>query len=267
MIAYGFPGLTLASEFDLVEQIGADVVEFLPNWSAFPSSHEAKNQAADRGIRVHSTHGCWGGQTIKAQRVDLGAADPATHRGSIDDLKRCIDWLEEVGGTCLVIHPGGLSQPDETEVRRSALRDGLNELAEHASEGNTILCVENMPPGVWPGSRMESLHDLVVELGHPRVSLALDTGHARLVSAPEEETRAAGPRLRTTHVHDNDGRRDLHLPPGEGIVDWAAWGASLDEIGYTGPILLECIRELRRHPEKITPAFFEILDRLTGRVV
>ena len=59
---------------------------------------------------------------------------------------------------------------------------------------------------------------------------------------------AAGSLLATTHVHDNDGRQDTHLPPGYGTVDWREWGVALDRIGYGGPILLECIRHIRHHP-------------------
>ena len=104
-----------------------------------------------------------------------------------------------------------------------------------------------MPPGVYPGSRMADLAELLRELDHPRLALALDTGHANL----DRRRRRGDPRGRalcsaTTHVHDNNGRQDAHEPPGHGTIDWPAWGRALDAIGYTGPIMLECIRHLRR---------------------
>ena len=55
-----------------------------------------------------------------------------------------------------------------------------------------IVCVENMPPGVHPGSRMAELAEILVELDHPHLGLALDTGHANLTASPAEETLAAG---------------------------------------------------------------------------
>jgi sugar phosphate isomerase/epimerase len=200
-------------------------------------------------LTIHSAHGCWGARTIRAARVDLGATDPETHRASIDDLKRCADWLAEAGGTCLVVHPGGLSDPADRAGRRSALARGLLELAEHVDRpGSRVrICVENMPPGVHPGSRMADLAGLLRELAHPRLGLALDTGHANLTFGVAEETRSAGNLLATTHVHDNNGRQDAHEPPGLGTIDWPAWGRDLDAIGYTGPIMLECIRALRHN--------------------
>ena len=87
-----------------------------------------------------------------------------------------------------------------------------------------MICVENMPPGVHPGSRMADLAALLVELAEPGLALALDTGHANLGEGVVHETVAAGSLLATTHVHDNNGRQDSHLPPGHGTIDWAAWG-------------------------------------------
>ena len=264
MIAYGYPGVELEDELLLARRIGASVLEILPAWSAYPDPRVARISAADRGFAIHSAHGCWGGQTITAARVDLGSTDRTTHRESIDDLKRCIDWIDAAGGTHLVIHPGGLSDPDDLHIRRNALKSSLRELADHAEQGSTILCVENMPPGVWPGSRMVDLAAILDEIDLPRLALALDTGHAQIAANLADETRAAGRRLATTHVHDNDGRRDLHNPPGEGTVDWIAWKRALDEVDYQGPILLECIRLLRQHPEKINDRLFEILGLLTS---
>jgi sugar phosphate isomerase/epimerase len=261
MVTYGYPGIELADELDLAIRIGASVLEILPEWSHLPDPALVRRQSADRGLSIHSAHGCWGGRTIRARRVDLGSLDPSTHRESIDDLKGCVDWLAEAGGKYLVVHPGGLSLPEESLARRHKLATGLCELAEHARGSGVIACVENMPPGVYPGSRMADLAELLREFDHPNLALALDTGHANLTASPAEETLAAGPLLSTTHVHDNNGRQDSHEPPGHGSIDWPEWGRSLEKISYRGPILLECIRFLRHNPSSLKP---EVLAALAG---
>ena len=253
MIAYGFPRLSLQSELDLAEHLGADVVEILPDWRVFPDPLELRKIADDRGMAVWSAHGCWGGQTIAASRVDLGSTDPVVWGESVDDLRRCIDWLEAAGGTHLVVHPGGLSFPAEAAPRRDCLARGLSRLAEHVEGGRIVVCVENMPPGVHPGSRMQDLFDLLVELDHPGLGLALDTGHAHIASSLPEETLAAGRLLATTHVHDNDGCQDTHDPPGTGSIDWDGWALALDLIDYQKPVMLECIRHIRANPASFRP--------------
>lgn len=259
MVAYGFEGLALDEELRLATSFGATVLEIFPEWKSEPDPRWLHSRIADSGFSIHSAHGCWGGQTIRANRVDLGRPDSRIRQESLDDLRRCIDWLSEAGGTCLVVHPGGLSAPEDAEVRRGVLASGLAVLGDHARGSGVVVCVENMPPGVYPGSRMADLAGLVAELGHDRIALALDTGHAHISLDPATETRAAGRWLRTTHVHDNDGRQDTHHPPGLGTIDWDAWATSLDEVGYEGPIMLECIRYLRKDPAS---ARKDLLDRL-----
>jgi sugar phosphate isomerase/epimerase len=265
MVTYGFTAIDLAAELSLARRLGASVLEILPDWRALPDPGLLHRRVAEVGLAIHSAHGCWGGQAIRASRVDLGELNPVGHRTAVDDLKQCVDWLAAAGGTYLVVHPGGLSEAAEAPARRDALARGLVALAEHTSGTGVVLCVENMPPGVHPGSRMADLFALVAELDRPELALALDTGHAHITATAASETHAAGRLLRTTHVHDNDGRQDAHLPPGLGTLDWSAWLQALDAIAYRGPIMLECIRHLRNIPESLTGELRGLLGRLTGR--
>ena len=264
MVVYGYTDRAFATELSIARRLGAQTLEILPEWRNYPDPRILRDLVQDADLATHSAHGCWGGQSIQADRVDLGQTDPLARRASVDDLKRCIDWLKEAGGTCLVVHPGGLSAPEDCESRRAALARSLLELVEHARGTGIILCVENMPPGVFPGSRMADLFDLVAELDQPELALVLDTGHAHITADAASETLAAGSRLRSTHVHDNNGRQDTHLPPGHGTVDWNAWRGALDRIGYEGPIMLECIRHLRKEPECMNESLLALLDLLTG---
>jgi sugar phosphate isomerase/epimerase len=254
MVTYGYPDIDFEDDLRLARRIGASVLEILPMWRRLPDPGLVRAKAAEFGFTVHSAHGCWGGQSIQAERVDLGSVHSGTHRDSVDDLKRCIDWLNLAGGSFLVVHPGGLSIPEAQSERREALARGLIALADHAAGAGVVVCVENMPPGVYPGSRMADLAGLVKELDRAQLALALDTGHANITSSAFEETLAAGSILATTHVHDNDGRQDTHLPPGTGTVDWHNWRQSLDLVGYGGPITLECIRHLRKNFTDYKPA-------------
>ena len=253
MVTYGFPEIDFDDELSLATRIGASLLEILPHWGRPLDAVMARRQANDRGLLINSVHGCWGGRTIRARRVDLGSLDESAHVESVGDLQACIDWLAEAGGKYLVVHPGGLSDPEERAARYDALARGLLKLSDHAQMTKIVVCVENMPPGVYPGSHMAELAELLRELDRSNLALALDTGHAHLTASPAQETRAAGSLLATTHVHDNNGRQDAHEPPGLGTIDWPAWGLALDSIGYRGPILLECIRHLRQSPASWQP--------------
>jgi sugar phosphate isomerase/epimerase len=263
MVAYGFPAGDIADDLSIAKRLGATVLEILPDWRSFPDPETLRRRVMEAGLTVHSAHGCWGGQAIRAPRVDLADTDERTRLRSIDDLKRCVEWLGIAGGSCLVVHPGGLSESEHAEARRAALVRSLADLAGHAKGTGVVLCAENMPPGVHPGSRMHDIAAVVAELALVEVALTVDTGHANITSSAGEETLAAEGWLRTTHVHDNDGRQDTHLPPGMGTVDWNGWLAALDAIDYRGPVILECIRHLRREPDSISDALLALLKSLT----
>src|SRR4051794_18151813 len=98
MVAHGFAEIDIQAELALAHRLGAQVLEIFPEWRGEPDPRELKLRVADSGLAIHSAHGCWAGQTIRAQRVDLGQTDRRAHRESVDDLKRCVDWLRDAGG-------------------------------------------------------------------------------------------------------------------------------------------------------------------------
>ncbi len=123
MIAFGFPRGDVAVDLDLASRMGVSCLEILPDWGRRPDPLELLGRVRDSGLEVHSVHGCWGGQSIEAYRVDLASLDEAVWQASVDDLRRCLDWLNACEGRHLVVHPGGLSQPEDAEARSGRPED------------------------------------------------------------------------------------------------------------------------------------------------
>ncbi len=216
MVAYGFAEVDLEGDFDVARRLGAGVLEIFPDWRVLPDPRALRARVDDLGLAIHSAHGCWGGKSIRAARVDLGSPEAETHRESVEDLKRCVDWLHEVGGVCLVVHPGGLSDPAQTAPRRDALAGGLIALADHSRDTGVVLCVENMPPGVHPGSRMVDLAALITDLGRPELALRSTpaTPGSSPTPTPRPSPRApgSGPPMSTITT----AARTLTSPPARG---------------------------------------------------
>ncbi len=168
MVIYGFPERELDAELDIALGIGASVLEILPDWSRFPDPELVRNrgrQIGDSPSTVRTAAG-EGGPFVRPASTSDRPIPPFASE-SVDDLKACVDWLETAGGVCLVVHPGGLSIASDFSSRRDALAQGLIALARHATDTGVTICVENMPPGVHPGSRMADLADLLIELNDP----------------------------------------------------------------------------------------------------
>ena len=65
------------------------------------------------------------------------------------------------------------------------------------------------------------LLDIVEGVDDPRMRICLDVGHVNAISPKKvtEWIEALGPQIRHFHLHNNDGRRDLHAPLTEGTLD------------------------------------------------
>jgi sugar phosphate isomerase/epimerase len=252
----------LGDDLAIAQAIGAEFVELLPKWSDLPDALEVSRRIVDAGLSAWSIHGPWGGQSIRTERVDIADPEPRRLAESLDDVRLAIDFGVSLGAEVIVIHPGGLSEPVDFERRRAILTESLAMLADHVVGSNIRIGVENMPRGVNPGSRMKDLYAIVETINSEKLGLVLDTGHANITADTVTETAAAGVFLISTHLHDNNGRSDTHLPPGHGTINWEEWFHFLDQQAYGGPVMLECVKYLRERvakPEEELRRFLELL--------
>jgi sugar phosphate isomerase/epimerase len=104
---------------------------------------------------------------------------------------------------------------------------------------------------------MAELRPLVDPYPTEHLGLILDTGHVGVLGNEiVDEIRAAGPRLRGTHIHDVEGSEDGmdHRGPTRGFLNWDDLLGTLKEINYPGPYTFETI----------IPAESETLDELAA---
>ena len=124
-------------------------------------------------------------------------------------------------------------------VLKTAHDSGITVCLENLSENATHLSgiFETLPP-----------LNLTLDLGHAQLLTAQNTGLGFMQRFPE--------RIRHIHLHDNLGgntpAEDLHLPVGNGIIDFEQIFENLNLIGYDGTMTLEL------RPEEIS----ENLDRV-----
>ncbi len=135
----------------------------------------------------------------------------------------------------------------------------LKELVEYAQINDVVIGLENVTESA---SDLESVLNAV-----PELCLTLDIGHAQLASPLNnsvEIVKRLGPAIRHLHVHDNRGgvgqAGDLHLPVGEGIIDFPAILKALIGSGYNGTMTLEMKpHELLHSRNRIQQIIDEIL--------
>ncbi|MCX7733652.1 MAG: sugar phosphate isomerase/epimerase [bacterium] len=143
-------------------------------------------------------------------KISLG--DKEIGKKSLDELLYASEFLDTLDVKTYVIHVSG-----DLEI----FHKNFSKLY-YNSEKN--FAFENDPMG-FPLTKdiPKILEDLKRELrdSEKRLGACLDIGHANIWEKPPEKTVIElGKSIIATHISDNDGKYDLHVPPGEGNINW-----------------------------------------------
>lgn len=208
-----------------IRQAGLDGAEFSHYQHLSPADQEAiRDFCAALGVTPWSAHS-W---------TPL-PADPAQAQGALADLRAGLEGAARLGARVMVVHSTGCP-PADYPRRAEALQRVLSALAPAAAAAGVTIAVENCADR----ADLEFLAATLARLDLPSVGFNIDTGHAVLRGmAPEEAIRIMGRRLATTHLQDNFGQRDDHLPPGRGAIAWEPVRDALLEVGYQGMLMVE----------------------------
>ncbi len=178
----------------------------------------------------------------------------------VDEIKRALDLAELVPFRYLIQHLGVAG--DEFDPRKmDAAFSSLEEINIFARQRGVEVLLENTPNALASAERLL----LFFETTHMDLNVCLDTGHANMKEGVDTAFRLLKPRIRSTHVHDNNGVDDLHLFPlvsAGGTVDWARTMSLLRTLEDC-PLLLE-LKEVPdlAHPLSRVIESFERLESL-----
>lgn len=229
-----------------------------------------KSQVAELGhwfrdseIKLHSLHApmytdeIWGRsgpqsvititEPVKGQRLKM-----------VDEIKRALEIAEVVPFQYLIQHIG--VGGEEFDMRKfDAAFSALEELSLFARQRGVQILLENIPNDLSSAERLMQF----VNMTHIGLDFVFDTGHANMNEGVAAAFDIMKERIRSTHIHDNDGKQDAHLFPffsDAGTVDWNQTMALFRSRESQFPLLLE----LKEQPDLANPLerVKEIFDRL-----
>lgn len=196
---------------------------------------------SDTRLELHSVHApafaaLRGGRWVGA--FSNASSDDARRRATIAEAEAALALAKHAPFRFLVTHLGvPASEAIGPDNQRDAARRSVEELVALAARVNVRVAIEVIPN---PLSSASDLRDLIEEhLDGLDVGVCLDYGHAHMMGDLGDAIEALSGHLMTTHVHDNGGRRDDHLVPFAGTIDWDAAMMSTQKIGYDGVFMLE----------------------------
>jgi sugar phosphate isomerase/epimerase len=172
-------------------------------------------------------------------------------------MKQSIDLYHILKPQVMVVHPGNLSLgrfAEHKQAYNEALKtfsaeqihqiivENLRYFADIAQKKEIRIALENIFDGRFY-SRIADLVKLVNDINHPNVGYCYDCGHGNIDKVNHSEAiRLMGEKLFETHLHDNDGTSDSHLPIGFGTVNYIEIIKALNSINYQSTATFEFFR-------------------------
>lgn len=208
-------------------------------------------------LKCIQTHAPYYGLLISAEKRDENMEA---------SLIRSVEVTRMLGADICAVHPRSFIIPDmprDTAVdREKSLKENIisfNPLVELCEKYDLLLGIENLMryPHVHPyfySWIAEDHRDLIDAFHSKNVAAIWDFGHANLVDTDHaDRIRTLGNRIKGTHVHNNDGKEDNHLPPFlpprdayyvRKSVDWDSVMTALKDTGFTDYLTLETVLNL-----------------------
>lgn len=167
----------------------------------------------DSELKVHSLHSpmysddVWG-RSGPDSVINLTEPVKIKRMQMLDEIKRALDIAEIVPFKFLIQHLG-VAGEEYSEQKIDAMFAALEEISLFAHQRGVEILLENTPNALSSAERLL----MFLEATHMGLNFCFDTGHANMHEGVDNAFRLMKSRVRSTHVHDNDGKDDTHLFP------------------------------------------------------
>jgi sugar phosphate isomerase/epimerase len=220
----------------------------------------------DSELTLHSIHSpmytddVWGRSGPDAV-IDITEPVKSKRLQVVDEIKRAIEIAETIPFRYLIQHIG-VKNAEFSERAVDAAFSALEEIVLFARQRGVEVLIENTPNHLSTAERLLTFF----ELTHLDLNVCFDLGHANMHEGVETAYRMLKSRIRSTHVHDNNGKEDQHLFPllaEGGTIEWPRAMQTLRSRPGQYPLVLE-LKEVPElgHPVDAARRVFDQLEEL-----
>ena len=194
---------------------------------------------------------------------DLSDDNEEIRKQAVENQKEIVNLALELNPEVLVLHASrGSVDSTNRASRRAALVKSLKEFAPWCKERGLKIALENLIPGSLLMSS-DDLISVIEEVNSGNIGICFDVNH--LFAEPHADfIKKAGKHIITMHISDNDGIRERHFEPGDGVLDWHLIFTEMDKLGYNATMICELGSVLSKFPDSV-PALKEKLLDVTTR--
>lgn len=177
--------------------------------------------------------------TMETIRLTGGIAPDATWEQNRANIAATVPIAKALGMRLVTFHAGFLPH-DEADPAYATLAGRLREVADEFGAAGIKVGLETGQ------ETAEALRDLLRSLKHDGLTVNFDPANMILYDKgdPIEALRTLGPWIGQVHVKDGiktkvPGEWGDEVVVGTGDVNWPAFFATLDEVGFTGDLCIE----------------------------
>jgi sugar phosphate isomerase/epimerase len=197
----------------------------------------------DSELKLHSLHSpmytddIWG-RSGPRSHINITERNKPDRLQWVGEIKRALEIAETIPFKYFIQHLGVGGQ-EFSEYYVEAAFGALEELCLFAKQRGAEILLENTPNELATAEKLQLFNTMT----HLNINYVFDVGHAHMGAGIAHEFEIMKARIRSLHVHDNDGTEDKHLFPFEGSIDWRATMELLRSRPGQYPLLLE-LREV-----------------------
>lgn len=185
-------------------------------------------------VTIHSIH-CAFDQPYP-DYWDITNPDSHSRFTAIQNWHRVMKIGAQLNARHVTFHPG---TPVKSAERMRLCIESLPIIAEAAMEAGIIIMLENLPPD-YIGGNVEEMKEILDAADPDHIGFCLDTGHAMIgYDSIDDYIKAFGNRMNAIHWHSGNNGLDSHVFPIIAKTDWSGFFASLNNIEYYHPIIVE----------------------------
>lgn len=215
----------------------------------------------DSPLKLHSLHSpmysddVWG-KSGPNSVIDITETVKSRRLETLDEIKRALDISEVIPFRYLIQHMG-VADEEYDERKAEAAFTSLEELHLFAKARGVEVLLENTPNELSSAGRLVQF----LEQTHLKLNFCLDIGHAHMNEGVPAAFETFKERIRSTHLHDNNGHDDTHLWPFNSpgcTINWSETMKLLRSQPDQYPLLLE----LRDYPEYPLPQSLDVVKHI-----
>ena len=194
----------------------------------------------ETGLALHGIHApiaqSMAGGDQWGEAISNAVSDGAKRQAAVREAEAALNIARQIPTDVFVVHLGTPTIQGGENNRTAALRS-VEEICRMAEPIGIRVALEIIPNALSDAAALTAM--LERDLEFPRVGVCLDFGHAFLIGDVADTIEAVAEHLITTHVHDNRGKKDDHLVPFDGKINWDMALMAMQKVGYDGTYLME----------------------------